>query len=49
MLEVKGNSTVDAAIREDDFIVIHSQKWCKKGEIVAASIDWDAARKTFSM
>ncbi len=49
MLKVKGDSMVDAAICDGDFVVIRSQKGCEKGEIVAAMIDGEATVKTFSM
>jgi repressor LexA len=48
MLKVVGNSMIDAAICDGDFIVIRSQKDCNKGEIVAAMIDGEATVKTFS-
>lgn len=49
MLKVKGDSMIDAAICDGDFVVIRSQKGCEKGEIVAAMIDGEATVKTFSM
>lgn len=49
MLKVKGDSMLDAAICDGDFVVIRSQKGCEKGEIVAAMIDGEATVKTFSM
>jgi len=49
MLKVKGDSMIDAAICNGDFVVIRSQKGCEKGEIVAAMIDGEATVKTFSM
>ena len=48
MLKVVGNSMIDAAICDGDFVVIRSQKDCNKGEIVAAMIDGEATVKTFS-
>ena len=48
MLKVKGDSMIDAAICDGDFVVIRSQKGCEKGEIVAAMIDGEATVKTFS-
>ena len=49
MLKVKGDSMIDAAICDGDFVVIRSQKGCEKGEIVAAMINGEATVKTFSM
>ncbi len=49
MLKVKGDSMIDAAICDGDFVVIRSQKGCEKGEIIAAMIDGEATVKTFSM
>ncbi len=49
MLKVKGDSMIDAAICDGDFVVIRSQKGCERGEIVAAMIDGEATVKTFSM
>ena len=48
MLKVKGDSMVDAAICDGDFVVIRQQKNAEKGEIVAAMIDGEATVKTFS-
>jgi repressor LexA len=48
MLKVVGESMIDAAICDGDFVVIRSQKDCNKGEIVAAMIDGEATVKTFS-
>jgi len=48
MLKVVGDSMVNAAICDGDFVVIRSQKDCNKGEIVAAMIDGEAPVKTFS-
>jgi repressor LexA len=48
MLKVVGDSIVNAAICDGDFVVIRSQKDCNKGEIVAAMIDGEATVKTFS-
>jgi repressor LexA len=49
MLKVVGDSMVDAAICDGDYVVVRSQKDCNKGEIVAAMIDGEATVKTFSM
>ena len=48
MLEVVGDSMVNAAICDGDFVVIRSQKDANKGEIVAAMIDGEATVKTLS-
>jgi len=48
MLKVIGDSMIDAAICDGDYVVIRSQKNCEKGEIIAAMIDGEATVKTFS-
>ena len=48
MLKVVGESMIDAAICDGDFVVIRSQQTCEKGEIVAAMIDGEATVKTFT-
>ncbi len=48
MLQVVGESMIDAAICDGDYVVIRSQKDCNNGEIVAAMIDGEATVKTFS-
>ena len=48
MLKVVGESMIEAAICDGDFVVIRSQKTCEKGEIVAAMIDGEATVKTFT-
>jgi repressor LexA len=48
MLKVVGESMIEAAICDGDFVVIRSQKDCNNGEIVAAMIDGEATVKTFS-
>lgn len=47
MLKVKGDSMVDAAICDGDFVVIRRQQSCDNGDIVAALIDDEATVKTF--
>lgn len=47
LLKVQGDSMIDAAICDGDFVVIRSQKTCEQGEIVAAMIDGEATVKTF--
>jgi repressor LexA len=48
MLKVVGDSMINAAICDGDYVVIRSQKDCNKGEIVAAMIDGEATVKTFT-
>jgi repressor LexA len=48
MLKVVGESMINAAICDGDYVVIRSQKDCNNGEIVAAMIDGEATVKTFS-
>ena len=48
MLQVVGDSMVEAAICDGDYVVIRAQKDCQKGEIVAAMIDGEATVKTFT-
>ena len=48
MLKVKGESMIDAAICDGDYVVIRQQKDADNGEIVAAMIDGEATVKTFS-
>ena len=47
LLEVSGDSMVDAAICHGDYVVIRQQPTAKNGEIVAAMIDGEATVKTF--
>jgi repressor LexA len=47
MLEVAGDSMVDAAICNGDYVVIRQQPTAENGEIVAAMIDGEATVKTF--
>ena len=48
MLEVHGDSMVDAGILDGDFVVIRSQSTAINGEFVAAMIDGEATVKEFS-
>jgi repressor LexA len=48
LLKVKGDSMVDAAICDGDYVVVRSQNNAEKGEIVAAMIDGEATVKTWS-
>ncbi|MGP5253325.1 transcriptional repressor LexA [Brachybacterium alimentarium] len=47
LLQVVGDSMIDAAICDGDWVVVRSQKEAQKGEIVAAMIDGEATVKTF--
>ena len=48
MLKVIGESMIDLAICDGDYVVVRAQKDCNNGEIVAAMIDGEATVKTFS-
>jgi repressor LexA len=48
LLKVVGDSMIDVAICDGDYVVIRAQKNAEKGEIVAAMIDGEATVKTFS-
>lgn len=47
MLKVVGDSMIDAAICDGDFVVVRSQNTCNNGDIVAALLDDEATVKTF--
>ena len=47
LLEVVGDSMIDAAICSGDYVVIRQQPTAENGEIVAALIDGEATVKTF--
>src|SRR5450756_2842211 len=47
LLKVVGDSMVDAAICDGDWVVVRRQPVAENGEIVAAMIDGDATVKTF--
>jgi repressor LexA len=47
MLEVSGESMIDAAICDGDFVVVRREQTAENGEIVAAMIDGEATVKTF--
>lgn len=47
MLEVKGDSMIDAAICEGDWVVVRKQADANNGDIVAALLDEEATVKTF--
>lgn len=48
LLEVRGDSMVEAAICDGDFVVVRQQQVAENGEIVAAMIDGEATVKTLS-
>lgn len=48
LLEVRGDSMVDAAICDGDFVVIRQQPVAENGQIVAALLDGEATVKTLS-
>lgn len=47
MLEVVGESMIDAAICSGDFVVVRQEQTANNGDIVAAMIDGEATVKTF--
>jgi len=47
LLKVTGESMIDAAICDGDWVVVRSQPVAENGEIVAAMIDGEATVKTF--
>ncbi len=47
LLEVSGDSMIDAAICDGDYVVIRQQPVAENGEIVAAMLDGEATVKTF--
>src|SRR5215204_722598 len=47
LLEVAGDSMVDAAICDGDYVVIRQEQTAENGDIVAALIDGEATVKTF--
>ncbi|HET9187296.1 MAG TPA: transcriptional repressor LexA [Acidothermaceae bacterium] len=47
LLQVKGDSMVDAAICDGDWVVVRQQPVADNGDIVAAMIDGEATVKTF--
>lgn len=48
MLEVHGDSMIDAGILDGDFVVVRSQPNASEGQIVAAMIDGEATVKVLS-
>ncbi|MDQ1688993.1 MAG: repressor LexA [Frankiaceae bacterium] len=47
LLQVKGDSMIDAAICDGDWVVVRQQPVANNGEIVAAMLDNEATVKTF--
>ncbi|MBU6213768.1 MAG: transcriptional repressor LexA [Actinomycetales bacterium] len=47
MLKVVGDSMVDAAICDGDWVVVRQQQTCEQGDIVAALLDDEATVKVF--
>ena len=47
MLEVQGDSMIDAAICDGDWVVVRQQQTANNGDIVAALLDTEATVKTF--
>jgi repressor LexA len=47
LLKVVGESMIDAAITDGDWVVVHQQQNADNGDIVAAMIDGEATVKTF--
>ncbi|MBE8526846.1 transcriptional repressor LexA, partial [Amycolatopsis sp. H6(2020)] len=47
MLEVRGDSMVEAAICDGDWVVVRQQNTAQNGDIVAALLDDEATVKTF--
>lgn len=47
LLEVRGDSMIEAAICDGDYVAIRQQPTAENGEIVAAMIDGEATVKTF--
>ncbi|QNO36594.1 transcriptional repressor LexA [Protaetiibacter sp. SSC-01] len=47
MLKVSGDSMIDAAICDGDWVVVRSQNTAENGEIVAAMLDGEATVKVF--
>ena len=48
LLRVVGDSMIDAAISDGDWVVVRQQEDAENGEIVAAMIDGEATVKTLS-
>jgi repressor LexA len=48
LLQVKGDSMIDAAICDGDWVVVRREQTAEPGDIVAALLDDEATVKTFS-
>ena len=48
LLEVRGDSMIDAAICDGDYVVVRQEQTAENGEIVAALIEGEATVKTLS-
>jgi repressor LexA len=48
LLQVKGDSMIDAAIADGDWVVVRQQPTADNGDIVAAMLDGEATVKTFN-
>jgi repressor LexA len=48
LLQVTGESMIDAAITDGDWVVVRQQPTADNGDIVAAMLDGEATVKTFS-
>nr|WP_042182267.1 transcriptional repressor LexA [Kibdelosporangium sp. MJ126-NF4] len=49
LLKVAGDSMINAAIADDDWVVVRQQSVADNGEIVAAMIDGEATVKTYKL
>jgi repressor LexA len=49
LLKVVGNSMIDAAIADGDWVVVREQQVAENGEIIAAMIDGEATVKSYRM
>jgi repressor LexA len=47
LLQVQGDSMVDAAICDGDWVVVRQEQTAENGDIIAAMIDGEATVKTF--
>jgi hypothetical protein len=47
MLKVVGESMIDAAICDGDYVIVRQQKTAENGDIVAAMIDGEATVEAF--
>ena len=47
LLKVAGDSMINAAIADGDWVVVREQRTAENGEIVAAMLDTEATVKTF--